>query len=437
MNAILARFQDTTALVDESRSAWLEACAQMGAETLVEIEKLAANDNDFWLSEDDWRSRWRPYNVKNEILYIPVQGLLVNNFPWTIGSWVTGYEYIYQAIKRGRDDSDVKGIVLVIESGGGMVSGNWDLVDYIFETRSVKPIRAVAAEFAYSAAYNIAAATSHVTVGRTGGVGSIGVIITHFERSEMLKQMGVKVNLIRSKPGKMAGNSLEPLSEDARKRFQGEVDELHTQFVAMVARGRGLSEEKVDETNASTFMPRQAVELGLADAIGSLDDAVTAFQATFSQQGDEPMADIKQADHEAAVTAARTEGNAEGNSEGQKKGANEMRARIEAIVTSEEGKKRPAMALKLATGEKFASLDADTVVGMLTDMPEEKQEASEEQTPAGAGAPAGLFNAAMDGTKQPNIGADANGGETTKTAAEQDRELIAAFGLAGFDNPKE
>lgn len=433
MNAILAKFQDTTALVDESRSAWLEACAQLGSETFSQIEKVAANDNGFWLSEDDWRSRYRPYVVKNGILYIPVKGLLVNDFPWTIGSFITGYEYIYQAVKRGRDDSDVKGIVLVIDSGGGMVSGNWDLVDFIYEVRSSKPIRAVAAEFAYSAAYNIAAATSHVTVARTGGVGSIGVIITHFERSEMLKQMGIKVNLIRSKPGKMQGNSLEPLSEDARKHFEEQVAELHTQFVAMVARGRGMTEEAVDATDAKTFMARQAVEIGLADAIGTVDDAVTAFEATFSQEGDEPMADINQADHDAAVNAARTEGTAEG----QKKGANEMRARIETIVSSEDGKKRPAMAMKLATGEKFASLDADTVVGMLADMPEEKQEASQEQTPAGAGAPAGLFNAAMDGTRQPNVGSDATGDDTTKTQAEQDRELISAFGLAGFSNPKE
>ncbi|MGA1831683.1 S49 family peptidase [Rhizobium wenxiniae] len=436
MNAILARFQDTTALVDESRSAWLEACAEMGAEKFAEIEKAAANDNGFWLHEDDWRSRFRPYVVKNGILYVPVKGLLVNDFPWTIGSWITGYEYIYQAVKRGRDDSDVKGIVLVIDSGGGMVSGNWDLVDFIFESRSVKPIRAVAAEHAYSAAYNIAAATSHITVARTGGVGSIGVIITHFERSEMLKQMGIKVNLIRSKPGKMQGNSLEPLSEDARKHFEEQVNELHAQFVAMVARGRGMSEEAVDATDAKTFMARQAVELGLADATGTIDDAVTAFEATFSQEGDEPMADINQADHEAAVNTARTEGHTAGAAEGSKKGAADMRARIEAIVSSDEGKKRPAMALKLATGEKFASLDAETAIGMLADMPEEKA-ASTEAKPNGAGAPAGMLKAAMDGIEQPNISADGSGDDKPTNQAEQDRALINAFGLAGFDGKKE
>ncbi|MGV1943500.1 S49 family peptidase [Agrobacterium sp. 22-211-1] len=431
MNAILARFQDSTALVAETRGSWLEACAHMASDHLVEIDKAAANDNDFWLSEEDWRARYRPYNVKNGILYVPVQGVLVNNFPWTIGSWITGYEYIYQAIKRGRDDSDVKAIVLVIDSGGGMVSGNWDLVDYIFETRDLKPIRAVAAEHAYSAAYNIAAATSHITVARTGGVGSIGVIITHFEYSEYLKSAGIKVNMIRSKPGKAQGNSLEPLSEEARKKWKAEVDELHEQFVAMVARGRGMKEEAVDDTDAQTFMARQAVEIGLADAIGTLDDAVTALEATFSQEGEEPMAENKQAEHEAAVAAAR----AEGVAEGEKTGAANAISRINAIIGSDAGKVRPNAALNAALK---TSMSADEATAFLASLPEEAKPDAAATTQPGAGAPAGMFTAAMDGSTQPNIaaGADTND-DTQATDVDKDRALIRGYGLAGFSDNKE
>lgn len=431
MNAILARFQDSTALVAETRGSWLEACAHMASEHLVEIDKAAANDNDFWFSEEDWRARYRPYNKKNGILYVPVQGVLVNNFPWTIGSWITGYEYIYQAIKRGRDDSDVKAIVLVIDSGGGMVSGNWDLVDYIFETRDIKPIRAVAAEHAYSAAYNIAAATSHITVARTGGVGSIGVIITHFEYSEYLKSAGIKVNTIRSKPGKAQGNSLEPLSEEARKKWKAEVDELHEQFVAMVARGRGMKEEAVDDTDAQTFMARQAVEIGLADAIGTLDDAVTALEATFSQEGEEPMAENKQAEHEAAVAAAR----AEGVMEGEKTGAANAISRINAIIGSDAGKARPNAALNAALK---TSMSADEATAFLASLPEEAKPDAAATTQPGAGAPAGMFTAAMDGSTQPNIaaGADAND-DNQATDVDKDRALIRGYGLAGFSDNKE
>ncbi len=68
---------------------------------------------------------------------------------------------------------EVKGIAFVIDSPGGHVAGNFDLVDKIFAARDVKPIRAFAAENAYSAAYSIASAAQSITVARTGGVGSI------------------------------------------------------------------------------------------------------------------------------------------------------------------------------------------------------------------------------------------------------------------------
>ncbi len=427
MNPILARFQETPALLDETRGAWLEACASMAVEHIAAIEKQAdSGDGDFWYDSEHYLSRYRPYNVKNGILFVPVRGLLVNNFPWQLGAWVTGYEYIRAAIKRGLDDSDVKGIVLVVESGGGMVSGNWDLVDYIFAARDIKPIRAVAAEYAYSAAYNIAAATSHITVARTGGVGSIGVIVTHFEYSEMLAADGIKVTFIRSKPHKAEGSAYEKLSEGARKRIQAEVDELHTQFVAMVARNRGMSEAAVDGTDAHTFMARQAIENGLADAIGTIDDAVSAFEASFSNEGEEPMADISQADHDAAVAAATESGRAEGRAEGIATGKAQALERINAIIGSDAGKARPKAAMNAALK---TSMSAEEAVAFLDTLGAETAEA-----PAnGAGVPAALFQAAMEGGN-PNIGAEGN--EKTTTTADEDRALIQQFGLAGFNPTK-
>ncbi|RWO06276.1 MAG: hypothetical protein EOS07_21795 [Mesorhizobium sp.] len=106
MNPILARFQDQPALIDEGHSAWLEGCLTAVAERLDEIEKAGASDG-FWFSDDDYRSRYRPYVVKNGILHVPVKGVLLNDFPFTVGGYATGYEYIWQAIKRGLDDSMV------------------------------------------------------------------------------------------------------------------------------------------------------------------------------------------------------------------------------------------------------------------------------------------------------------------------------------------
>lgn len=428
MNPILARFQDQPALIDEGHSAWLEGCLNAVAERMGQIDNVAASvgDDDFWGEGWSW---FRPYVVKNGILHVPVKGVLLNDFPYAFGNWATGYEYIWQAIKRGLGDSAVKGIALVVNSGGGMVSGNFDLVDRIFEARATKPVHAFAAEHAYSAAYNIASAATHLTVARTGGVGSIGVVVTHFEFSRALDEAGVSVNIIRSKPDKMEGNPYEALSEGARERIQERVDEFHQQFAATVARNRGMTFEAVDATDAHTFMAQQAIENGLADAIGALDDAITAFEAKISE-GDTQMAGNTQADidraHEQALADATAAGKAEGKSEGILEGAAAERTRISGILALDAAKARPSAALALALD---TDLSPEQATSFLAKLPEEsKPDASN-----GAGAPAGMLQDAMDGGDNPDVGADSGDDkDTAKTKVEEDRALISAYGLAGF-----
>lgn len=409
MNAILARFQDCPALLEMSQSEWFKYSTHEATQILAEIEKdkaPLASDDGFWLDEDeDWRASFRPYKVVNGILHIPVRGVLINNFPWQLGAWATGYEYIRAAIERGVSDDNVTGIALVIESGGGMVSGNWDLVEYIAEMRDVKPMRAIASEYAYSAAYNIAAATSHITVSRTGGLGSIGVIVTHFEYSKALEKSGIAVNFIRSKKDKAEGNPYEALSDGARDRIQADVDELHNQFVSMVALNRSMSESDVDATDAHTFMGAQAVEVGLADAVGNLNTALTAFEGEI-QLGDKTMADKVQAKPEAAITepnsaaieAARTEGHSAGVAEG----AAQATARINAILNSDAGKARPKAALSAALKTTMSAEEAEAFLSDLA------VESSVEAPAKGAGVETDRFSAAMDREGGNDVGADAS-----------------------------
>ncbi|RWP69581.1 S49 family peptidase [Mesorhizobium sp.] len=423
MNPILARFQDQPALIDEGHSAWLEGCLTAVAERLGEIEKAGDSDG-FWFSEDDYRSRYRPYVVKNGILHVPVKGVLLNDFPYTIGGYATGYEYIWQAIKRGLDDSMVKGIALIVNSGGGMVAGNFDLVDRIYAARGIKPIRAFAAEHAYSAAYNIFAATDHGTVARTGGVGSIGVVVTHFEYSKMFDEAGIAINIIRSKPGKMEGNPYEKLSEGARERIQERVDEFHKQFVAMVARNRSMDVKAVDATGAHTFMAQQAIENGLADEVGALDDAITAFEATFSE-GDEQMAEITQAELDTAVAAAlvtgKEQGKAEGKAEGIKEGAAGERARVVAILGHDNAKERPKAALAAALDTDMSAEQASKFLGNLN---------AEVAPVSDVGAPKGMLKAAMRGSENPEVGASDTDDGKSSEMSRAEKALLMTKGPA-------
>lgn len=412
-NPLLARFNNAPALLSDSMETTLianldHAFVSQSQIERMEIENRAVMQDDFWPDEDSWLAFFRPYNVRDGILQIPVKGVLLNGFPYQDGEWATGYEYIRRAMDRGMDDPAVKGIALVIDSGGGMVSGNFDLVDSIFAARGEKPIRAFASEHAYSAAYSIASAADTITVARTGGVGSIGVVTAHFDFSKMLEKAGVAVTFIHFGAHKVDGNQFEPLPDDVKARIQERIDTLGEVFVSTVARNRGMDAEAVRATEALTFTALEATSNGLADAIGSLDDSMAAFAAELSTAKGTIMSaqTTKETagDPAAAIETARTEGFAAGRAEGQKEGATAERTRITTILGSDAGKARPTMALKMATGEKFAALDADTVVEMLADMPEEKAEAD-----TGTNATGKNFVDTMNAGKNADVGTPGDG----------------------------
>lgn len=431
MNPILARFDNQIALMAPDAAAWLETCAMQASRFLEKVEAdtsapvmMAADD--FWFSPDDWRSSYRPYSVKNGVLRIPVRGLLLNKFPWQDGSWATGYEYIEQALARGLADPGVKGIAFDIDSSGGLVSGVSDLVDFIYESRGKKPMKSFASDMAYSAAYNIAAAADDITVSRSGGVGSIGVLTTHVDLSERMNMSGVKVTFIFAGKHKVDGNQYEPLPEAVREKIQARIDASYAEFVGLVARNRGMEEKAVRATEAQTFTAREALDVGLADFIGKSSDVeITAFAATLNNEDRdmaENQAQITESDLDAAKAAAF--------SAGVEKGAETERARITGILGSEEAKSRPSAAMVMVE----LGVNAQTAAEKLAKMPEEAKPAAAAVAQGGAGAPAGMLDAAMAGSKHEDLTETET--NSVKEKAEANRNLLLGMNLPGFKKSK-
>lgn len=404
-NPFLARFGDhEPALVAAGRQNIFESCLHQAS---VIQEKLDADASppkmidDFWFVEDDWRAWLRPYNVKNGILQIPVKGVLLHDFPYQFGAWATGYEYILRAWQRGEEDGNVRAIALVCDSPGGMVAGCFDMVDRIHAKEGRKPLRAYAVESAYSAAYAVASVADNITVSRTGGVGSIGVVTAHIDVSAAMDREGVKITFIHFGKHKVDGNAYEALGDDVKARIQARIDELGEVFVSTVARNRGMEASAIRATEALTFTASQAVSNGLADSIGSLDDAIAAFAADLdTDEEDETMSGantaVDQAAHETAVTSAR----AEGKEQGHKEGSAAQKTRIVAIIESDAGKARPKAALSAALK---TDMTAEEAVAFLADLPEEKGEAAQ---PSTGGAKPTPFENAMNKDDNPNLGAN-------------------------------
>lgn len=217
----------------------------------------------------------RAYEVLERVAVIPVMGLLVQRLGsrWSYG-WVTGYDGIRFNTAQALADPEVDAIAYHISSPGGEVAGLFDLVDGIHAARGRgKPIHAILNESAYSAAYAIASACDRITVPRTGGVGSIGVIALHADFSRMLDEAGVTVTILQHGARKSDGNPYRPLSAGARARFQADIDAMGELFVDTVARNRGLAPAAVRRTEAGWFRGEEGVRLGLADAVMAPDAA--------------------------------------------------------------------------------------------------------------------------------------------------------------------
>ena len=216
------------------------------------------------------------YTVENGVATIDVRGLLVPETSSDYRSWgVTGYANLADYIQQANDDYTVERIVLDIDSVGGYVKGQ-HLVDDTL-ANITKPIETFVSGNAYSAAYRIAVQTDQITASQFAGIGSIGTIVKHTERTGYLKQIGVKVTNIRSGKWKAVFGDDEVLNDEQLAEIQAGVNANAQEFFEHVASHRGLQADTIAALEGRCFEAAQAKELGLIDAIA---DSVAASSST-------------------------------------------------------------------------------------------------------------------------------------------------------------
>ena len=248
---------------------------------ITQIRSAMMEDDDEYFSRKARKDSG--YDVLEGIAVIPVYGTLVQKLgtlrPY---SGMTGYDGIRRVFLTAVNDPEVKGICLDIDSPGGEVAGCFDLVDLIYAERGKKPIHAILSENAFSAAYAIASAADKIYVPRTGGVGSVGVIVIHCDWSQHIKDDGLKVSIITYGNRKAESNPYVALSDEAQAAIQHDVDEMGRLFVSTVSRNRGLSETVIRNTQAACYLAAEGVQMGLADVVASPD---VAFQELMKESG--------------------------------------------------------------------------------------------------------------------------------------------------------
>jgi len=223
--------------------------------------------------------------VGGGIAILPVVGPLVARGDWL--SEMLGaatYHDLALAIADAFADPGAQGVMIEVDSPGGEVGGLFDLVEDILRLKAEagKPLWAVASEAALSAAYAIASTADRLFVTQTGEIGSVGVVAVHVDESAADAMAGLKWTLVHAGAHKVDGNPHEAPSASALAAIQADVDALHGEFVQLVARNRGMTPEAVRATEASVYRGTRGVAAGFADDVGTLRQALGAFETILS-----------------------------------------------------------------------------------------------------------------------------------------------------------
>jgi len=187
-----------------------------------------------------------------------------------------GDESYRKMIRAARLDDDVKAVVFRINSGGGSSLASENLWRELTITREQKPVVISFGDVAASGAYYLSCNADSIFAQPTTITGSIGVFsILPNLQSFFKEKLGVSFDGVKTAPDADALTITKPLTDLQRKYFQSEVDSIYTTFKSRVAHGRRKSMDYIDSiAQGRVWSGRRALDLGLIDRLGSLQDAI-------------------------------------------------------------------------------------------------------------------------------------------------------------------
>lgn len=219
------------------------------------------------------KSKIKPHYKKGNVAVIYAVGGIESGKG---GSQVIGSETTAKAIKDARENDNIKAIVLRINSPGGSALASDVIWRELELTKGKKPLVVSMGDLAASGGYYIACNADKIYAQPTTLTGSIGVfgIIPNMENM-MKEHLGVTFDRVKTNNHSMI-TPFKPLTEEEKLYIQREIDRVYDNFITKVAEGRNLTKAQVDSIGQGrVWAGTDAIEIGLVDELGSLEDALT------------------------------------------------------------------------------------------------------------------------------------------------------------------
>jgi protease-4 len=198
-------------------------------------------------------------------------------------------EDIIRQLRKYDEDNSVPAIVLRIDSPGGSVAPSQEIYDYIKKVREHGTYVVVSmGSVAASGGYYIACAADTIVANKGTLTGSIGVIFSYMVFEGLMDKVGVQLEVIKAGELKDVGNYSREMTQKEREMLQAALDDVHSQFIMAVAEGRNMDIAQVEDlADGSVFTGNQALNLGLVDKLGGLEDAIS-LAGEMAGLGDDP-----------------------------------------------------------------------------------------------------------------------------------------------------
>jgi len=205
----------------------------------------------------------RSFSLREKVGIIPIEGIIGDA------------EELIEQINEFADDRGIRAVVLRIDSPGGGVVPSQEIYQAVRELKKKKKVVASMGSVAASGGYLIAVAADRIVANPGSITGSISTVMHYANVEGLLKKVGVRSSVVKSGKFKDIGSPTREMTAEERSLIQAIVDDIYDQFVRTIALNRKLPLQRIFElADGRIFSGRQAMDLGLVDELGGLQDAV-------------------------------------------------------------------------------------------------------------------------------------------------------------------
>lgn len=214
-----------------------------------------------------------------------------------IDGTITENEELVKRLDAVAKASQVKGVLLSIDSPGGTTAGGEMIFDAIRRVAARKPVVAQLGTIAASGGYMVACAADHIVARKTSIVGSIGVLVQYPDLTGLMDKLGIKLESIKSSPLKAEPNPFNPTTDEERAVIRNMILDSYNWFVDLVANRRKMDHDQALKlANGAVFTGRQGMQNGLVDSLGGEREAVQWLESQGVPSGLQVIEWKKQAD---------------------------------------------------------------------------------------------------------------------------------------------